>query len=374
MIENIETVDQMQKAVQLSEKPVMSFGGGTKTCTETHSPESVRVCRFSDHKGITIYTPSEFLITARNGTKIAEIQSALKEHGQYLPFDPQFVQQGATLGGTVASGISGCDRLLYGGLRDFVMEVQFIDGLAKLVRGGGKVVKNAAGFDFPKLMVGSLGRLGILTEITMKVFPEPPSFASCIAQYPNIEDCLEVSQVILGEPLPTSSMDIDACDDGTFKLLMRFGGPSTSLPKVCTRAQSLASTRKLPAQWQVVPQETEHSFWRERELPLQPESSSQHLMRIGLSPRELSELDRQANNIGIVNRRYGAGGTVGWYQCESNRLAPLSELLSSLGLSSISAANPIDSLVLAGNLDWCSTASRIQKAVDPKGRFLAFAS
>src|SRR5436190_11409249 len=112
--------------------------------------------------GMMEYDPAEFTFTALAGTPLAVVQKELAGNGQYLPFDPPLAAQGATLGGTVAAGLSGPGRLRYGGVRDFIVGVQWVDGSGTVIRGGGKVVKNAAGFDFPKLFTGSLGRLGIL--------------------------------------------------------------------------------------------------------------------------------------------------------------------------------------------------------------------
>src|SRR4029079_3476030 len=95
------------------------------------------------------------------------------QRGQYLPFDPKCVEAGATLGGTVASGLSGPGRFRFGGVRDFILGVRFADGAGRLLRVGGKVVKNAAGFDLPKFFVGSAGRSGVLSEIPLKVLPRP---------------------------------------------------------------------------------------------------------------------------------------------------------------------------------------------------------
>src|SRR5437660_7832676 len=125
--------------------------------------------------GIVEYEPSEFTFTALAGTRVTEIAEALRKRGQYLPFDPMWQEAGATLGGTVASGLSGPGRFRFGGLRDFILGVRFVDGTGRLLRMGGKVVKNAAGFDLPKFFVGSLGRFGVLAELTFKVFPRPPS-------------------------------------------------------------------------------------------------------------------------------------------------------------------------------------------------------
>lgn len=121
--------------------------------------------------GIVEYEPSEFTFTALAGTPVREVAAILKERGQYLPFDPMLVNAGSTLGGTIASGLSGPGRFRFGGLRDFILAVQFVDGAGRLLRMGGKVVKNAAGFDLPKFFVGSLGRFGVLAEVTFKVFP-----------------------------------------------------------------------------------------------------------------------------------------------------------------------------------------------------------
>ncbi|MFN9911536.1 MAG: FAD-binding protein, partial [Pirellulaceae bacterium] len=102
-------------------------------------------------QGILEYDPSEFTITARAGTPLSELVDALAEQGQYFPFDPPLVAQGATLGGLVSSGISGSSRLRFGGIRDFVLGVRWVDGTGAIAVAGGKVVKNAAGFDIPKL-------------------------------------------------------------------------------------------------------------------------------------------------------------------------------------------------------------------------------
>jgi len=126
--------------------------------------------------GIIAYDPGEFTFTALAGTPLCEIRAALAERGQYLPFDPPLVESGATIGGTVAAGLSGPGRFRYGGVRDFILAVQFADGTGQLLRGGAKVVKNAAGFDIPKFLVGSCGRSGVITEVTFKVFPMPQSW------------------------------------------------------------------------------------------------------------------------------------------------------------------------------------------------------
>src|SRR5438105_916896 len=163
--ELVEAVRSLSRvlAIGASTKPRLSAVDGVKLCTKRLS-------------GIIEYEPSEFTFTALAGTRISEIAAALAERGQYLPFDPVLARAGATLGGTVASGLNGPGRFRFGGLRDFILGVKFVDGEGRLLRLGGKVVKNAAGFDIPKFFVGSLGRYGVLAEITFKVFPRVAAF------------------------------------------------------------------------------------------------------------------------------------------------------------------------------------------------------
>ncbi len=156
------TVAEVQEAVRSFERIALR-GGGTKPGLAA-AVDGVTVLDMRGLSGIVEYEPDEFVFTALAGTPVAEVAALLAEHGQYLPFDPPFVDAGATLGGATAAGLSGPRRYRYGGVRDFVIGVRFVDGRGDVVRGGGKVVKNAAGFDLPKLMAGSLGRLGALVE------------------------------------------------------------------------------------------------------------------------------------------------------------------------------------------------------------------
>ncbi|MBI5769130.1 MAG: FAD-binding protein [Verrucomicrobia bacterium] len=149
---------------------VIAIGAGTKPRLSRVATDVVRLSTLK-LSGIVEYEPSEFTFTALAGTPLRDIAAALAEKGQYLPFDPMLAEAGATLGGTVAAGLSGPGRFRFGGLRDFILGVRFVDGEGRLLRLGGKVVKNAAGFDLPKFFVGSAGRFGALAEISFKVFP-----------------------------------------------------------------------------------------------------------------------------------------------------------------------------------------------------------
>ena len=127
---------------------VLAVGARTKPRL-SQCDENVALISMRRLSGIVEYDPGEFTFTALAGTPLREIRDALAARGQYLPFDPPLVESGATIGGTVAAGLSGPGRFRYGGVRDFILAVQFADGTGQLLRGGAKVVKNAAGFDSP---------------------------------------------------------------------------------------------------------------------------------------------------------------------------------------------------------------------------------
>ena len=126
------------------------------------------------HRGIVQYEPTELVITARAGTTLAEVEATLAERGQMLAFEPPRFGPEATVGGCVATGLSGPRRAYAGAVRDFVLGIRMIDGRGTDLSFGGQVMKNVAGFDLSRLAVGSLGTLGLFLEMSFKVLPRPP--------------------------------------------------------------------------------------------------------------------------------------------------------------------------------------------------------
>ena len=137
-------------------------------------------------RGIVSYEPSELVVTVRAGTPLAELEAELAEHGQSLAFEPPCfslapdLPSRATCGGMVASGLSGPARASVGGVRDFVLGVKLINGRGELLTFGGQVIKNVAGYDVSRLMVGAMGTLGLMTEISLKVLPLAPAEATLV--------------------------------------------------------------------------------------------------------------------------------------------------------------------------------------------------
>jgi glycolate oxidase FAD binding subunit len=165
-----ELVDQVKQAIA-KRTPLCIRGGGSKAFYGHAS--AGEVLDVSGHRGIVAYEPTELVITARAGTPLAEIEAALAANNQMLPFEPPHFGPGTSLGGMVAAGLSGPRRPWGGSVRDAVLGVKLLNGRGEVLRLGGQVMKNVAGYDVSRLMVGAMGTLGVLLEISVKVLPRP---------------------------------------------------------------------------------------------------------------------------------------------------------------------------------------------------------
>ena len=157
----------------------------------------------SGYKGIVAYEPTELYITARCGTPLAEIEAVLAEKGQMLACEPPRFA-GATVGGCVAAGLSGPRRQQAGAVRDFVLGVKLIDGTGQVLDFGGQVMKNVAGYDVSRLVAGSLGTLGVLSEVTLKVLPKPVAEQTLVFDIGESDAITRLNQWG-GQPLPISA-------------------------------------------------------------------------------------------------------------------------------------------------------------------------
>ena len=157
--------------------------------------------------GIVSYEPSELVVTARAGTPLAELEAALAEKGQYLPFEPpHFAGSGAqaTVGGMVAAGLNGPARASVGAVRDYVLGAEMLNGRGELLRFGGQVMKNVAGYDVSRLLAGSLGTLGVITEVSLKVLPLAPAEATLVFEMDEAQALAQLNRWG-GQPLPINA-------------------------------------------------------------------------------------------------------------------------------------------------------------------------
>ncbi|RMG33371.1 MAG: glycolate oxidase subunit GlcE [Gammaproteobacteria bacterium] len=177
----------------------------------------------SAHRGVVRYEPTELVITARGGTPLAEVEAALAENRQTLGFEPPHFGGRGTLGGAVASGLGGPARPWGGAPRDLLLGVRLLDGRGQVLRFGGEVMKNVAGYDVSRLMAGALGTLGILLEISLKVLPAPVNTATQVLALSR-DAALAKMRELARQPAPLSG----ACHvDG--RLYLRLSGAEASV-------------------------------------------------------------------------------------------------------------------------------------------------
>jgi len=352
---------------------VLPVAGATKPGLSGSMRGDVELLDVSGLRGIVEYDPAELTLTAMAATPVSELARALAEHDQYLPFDPPLARAGATIGGVVASGVSGAGALRHGGIRDFVIGVRFVDGVGRLVGGGGRVVKNAAGFDFPKLMVGSIGRLGVITQVSLKVFPRPVATTTVEFSFAGAGSAGDGSAgagsgLAAVSALARGPVRLDALDvlsDGG--LLARIGGRPESLS---ARADRLGGS--IDAEYRVHTGEGERELWREAaEFGWVPAGHA--IVRVGVSLSRAAELDR-AVVAAVVDAqvRYAIAGTTAFVACPGGQpLDALGALLHRMRLPGVVLKGTIDRPLL-GWPTGGEFGARVIEAIDPRARFVGF--
>ncbi len=279
-------------------------------------------------RGIIEYCPAEFTMTVYAGTPVGDVMAALHEHGQYLPFEsPYHVPTGAepareggsdsstrlelasrtTIGGLLAAGINGPGRLRHGGLRDFVLEVRYLDGVGELRHGGRRVVKNAAGFDIPKLMVGSCGRLGLIVDVTFKVFPQPRDYMTLHFMPEQLAATTEIISTLMTHPWDLDAIEVAV--DGS--VLVRLSGHTDALVKHGQRIQNRLS--KYYSSFLTGGQQ--HQAWAAH-ADWMWGGANTTLVKVPLGLRRIFDLEEVLDELEI-RRAYGSAGNVAWLQWDT---------------------------------------------------------
>ncbi|MEW2919440.1 glycolate oxidase subunit GlcE [Ruegeria sp. ANG10] len=222
-----KTETELAEMVAGLSHPVRIAGGGTRGIG---GPDAT--IHTTGLSGITLYEPGALTLVAQAGTPLAEIEAALEAEGQQLPFEPMDhrgllgTDGEPTIGGVVAANISGPRRIQAGACRDFLLGVRYVDGNGQVIKNGGRVMKNVTGYDLVKLMAGSWGTLGILTEVSLKVLPKPESSATLAVQVADAEDAVQAMSAALKSPFEVNGAAYDPQDGRTF---LRIEGFSDSV-------------------------------------------------------------------------------------------------------------------------------------------------
>jgi len=351
-------VDGIRDAVRGAAK-VLPRGAGTKPGLSAPGDDATPLDA-AGLRGITGYDPGELTFTALAGTPIADLEATLGEHGQHLPFDPPLAAAGATLGGAVASGVPGPNAFGNGVVRDFVIGAKVIDGRGRVVSGGGRVVKNAAGFDLPKLMVGSAGRLGVIVELSCKVFPRPDRYATVVFEPATFAASLAALGALARGPVALVALELAPPTTVTARL----AGAAELLDQRVARLRELVDAPSLR-----IDPDAEAPLWEEaRELAWAPAGAA--VLAVPTALGELPALERALAPTDAP-RRYGLGGGLAWIAWSPARpVAELTALLAGLGLTGIALRAAPSDRALLGARPANAFAERVRAAIDPDRKFL----
>lgn len=262
---DLTTSLQQQVEAAIAQRGALRIVGGDSKAFYGRTPQG-EALHVAGHSGIVSYEPTELVITARAGTPLDEIEQTLHASQQMLPFEPPHFGAAATLGGTIACNLSGPRRPYSGAARDFVLGTRVINGKAEVLRFGGEVMKNVAGYDVSRMMTGALGTLGVLLDISLKVLPRPAS-ETTLVQECSMAGAIEAMNRWATQPLPLSA---SAFVDG--RLYVRLYGTE----KGVQAARAQIGGERLPQG---------DSFWRElREQQLAFFKPAGALWRLSVPP------------------------------------------------------------------------------------------
>lgn len=264
-----ELCDQVMTA-RAAHRPLFIRGGGTKQFygepVDTPQAGSPSVLNLTNYKGIVNYEPSELVITARAGALLSEVEAALDEQSQMLAFEPPRFGASSTIGGCVASGLSGPRRMAAGSVRDFVLGARLLDSNGAVLRFGGEVMKNVAGYDMSRLLAGSMGIFGALVEVSVKVAPKPFEERTLALDVEQTA-ALELFDTWRALPLPISASAWVAGSDGKGgRLYVRLSGSDPAVQSGSARIGGQAlDPSEAAAFWSSLRDQT-HPFFQTRPL------------------------------------------------------------------------------------------------------------
>jgi FAD/FMN-containing dehydrogenase len=253
-------------------------GGATKRFyggTPQGSPLDLRALR-----GVVSYEPTELVVTVRAGEPLETVEALLAEHGQHLAFEPPRFESGGTVGGAIAAGLSGPGRMAAGALRDHVLGIRMLNGLGERLVFGGQVMKNVAGYDVSRLMAGSLGVLGVLLEVSLKVLPRPQATATLAIDCTQVEALRRLTSWA-SKPLPVGAT---AWHGGELKV--RLDGAAAAVRSAAASLGGRPLERDAAAFWWRGVRDHRHPFF---ELDAAALARGERLWRLSL-PRGLAAL------------------------------------------------------------------------------------
>lgn len=331
------------RAAASAAEPLSIQAGGTRDFLgpPTSAQHVLEACAYH---GIISYEPTELVVRVRAGTLLSELQAVLDEQRQLLPFEPPAFGESATIGGIVASGIAGPRRMQLGGVRDSVLGIGLVNGQAQKLEFGGQVMKNVAGYDLSRLMVGAMGTLGLITDCSLKVLPQPEAEHTQALQC-DLDEAIRLGAEWGRRPLPISAF---WWADG--ELAVRLSGTGLGVEAA---ARQIGGDQRDNVLWEAV-REQSHSFFER--------GDGQALWRLSLPPAApaLTLAGEQAIEWGGAQRWLKTNEDAGTIRSAAQAAGGHASLWR--GGDSALAFTPLSKVELA-------LQQRLKRALDPEGIF-----
>jgi glycolate oxidase FAD binding subunit len=351
------TLDALVEAVAASApSPLRIAGGGTSRPwpADAIEPSAARL-DVRALTGITAYDPAECVVTVLAGTPVRHLADALAAHGQYLPWDPPITDARATVGGMIAIGVSGPGRYRYGGVRDFVIGARVVDGRGRLIASGGQVVKNAAGFLLHHALVGSAGRLGVIAEVSLKVFPRPEATRTLVVRAGSLAEALAAHERLRLANLDLDALDLDAA---AATVSARLAGAADALEARAERAARVPGRAA-----DTLTGEAEAQHWQAQALAHWPLAGA--TVKVPVTPSRLAATLDALADLGPC--RVSVGGAVVYL----HGTQPVGALDAALRTRHLTGAivRGADAGTHLGVRPSPAFADRVRATLDPDGRF-----
>lgn len=272
-------------------------------------------------EGVSFYEPSELVIGVRSGTPLSLVQDVLAQHGQMLPFEPlvrnRVLNSGgcATIGGVVATNSSGSRRIAAGACRDSLLGVRLVNGRGKIVKSGGKVMKNVTGLDLVKLVCGAWGTLGVVSEVVLKVLPKPERSSSLCLRSLDDEAAIQALSQALGSPFEvTGAAHLPGGRFGESLTIVRVEGFESS---VKYRLKALLDLLRTYGEPELLPDEVSQDLWVHiGECTALENSDNSAVWRLSIAPSKAAAVTRALRELPASRYFFDWGGNLIWFSVD----------------------------------------------------------
>jgi glycolate oxidase FAD binding subunit len=319
---SVEEVSSVLALASGEEIPVNPWGGGTKMGLGSPPQKLGVVLGLKRLHRLLEHEPGDLTATLQAGMTLEALEATLSRSGQWLSLDPAFPER-ATLGGILATNASGPRRHLYGTARDLLIGITVVEADGAVVHGGGKVVKNVAGYDLPKLYIGSFGSLGVIVELTVKLRPLPEDDRALLVRFQRLKECAQALRLLMGSDLIPSAvelldgealggLDLSSAEGGA--LLIGFDGLPEQVEWQAEEARKLFEPLGL-AEWRLLDGPARDRAWRAvREVGHRVFPEPAAVVKLGVLPTQVVETIEQTASVAQRNglrSAFSAHPTVG---------------------------------------------------------------